>query len=404
MSFISKIIPSKKVLIIDIGTYKVKVAICEFKNNEAHILSYWEKKQEQSHIINGEIANIEWVARTILLCLEKTFPLININPSDVMINIPSGVLISSGKTLTYTRSDENENISMSELDYIISKAEKEALIDAKKQIAQTTGFLEVDMKLITSTITEITIDGFKVSNPLGFTGKNIVLSLLNLFIPASRYHIIHGIGSHLGKKILSIVPLEFSLPKIISHSEYAYDDVLFIDIGSTKTSLIAQKAWVLSWCQKIQIGMNDLIKIIKENSGDTTIEVITNIQDTKKYLSEKKEFLSVWQEALLISLKEILPSQLVPYKVFLSWGWDNNFMREHLMQLDLQKVWLHSLKPFVFLDLNLKEILPISSEVDIFDKTNISLLSLVLATKEIIEYKNNPVLSLLKNFLEKNEL
>ncbi len=45
MSFISKIIPSKKVVLIDVGTYKVKIALCEYKNNEINILGYCEKKQ-----------------------------------------------------------------------------------------------------------------------------------------------------------------------------------------------------------------------------------------------------------------------------------------------------------------------------------------------------------------------
>ncbi len=404
MSFISKIIPSKKVILVDVGTYKVKLALCEYKNNEINILEYWEKKQEASDIIGSEIANIEWVSNTIALALDKLLKEKNINPNDIIINIPTSTIISSGKNLSYTRTAADENISIEELDYIVAKAEKEALKEAKAQIYNKTGYSEVDMKLITSSITDINIDGFKVTNPLGFTGKNINLSLLNIFIPASRYNIINTIGNFLEKNILSIIPLEFSLPKVLSSWDYAFDDVLFVDIWNTKSSLIIQKSGVIIWFDKINLWMNDLIKTIKEKTWETTIEVIKNIQDNTKYLEEKKEFLSVWEEGFIISIKEILPANLVPYKILLSGWWDNNFVRDHISKIDLRKYTLHSLKPFSFINIDFEKDIKINGDKKVFDKTNIWLLSMIIASKEIIQYKNNPILSIIKNFLEKNEL
>lgn len=260
------------------------------------------------------------------------------------------------------------------------------------------------MKLITSSITDIKIDSFKVTNPLWFTGKNINLSLLNIFIPASRYNIINAIAGYLWKNILSIIPLEFSLPKVLSSWDYAYDDILFIDIGNTKSSLIIQKAGIIIWFDKINLWMNDLIKSIKEKTWETTIEIIKNIQDNSKYLQEKKEFLSVWEAGFIISIKEILKANLVPYKILLSWGWDNNFVREYISKIELSTYTLHSLKPFSFISIDFEKDIKINGDKKIFDKTNIWLLSMIIASKEIIQYKNNPILAIIKNFLEKNEL
>ncbi len=404
MSFINKIIPSKKVILIDVGTYKIKVALCEYKNNEINILSYAEKKQEASDIIWSEIANIEWVSNTTALTLNKLLKDKNINPNDIIINIPTSTIVSSGKNLTYTRQTSDDNITIEELDYIIAKAEKEALEEARVQIYNKTGYCEVDMKLITSSITDIKIDSFKVTNPLWFTGKNINLSLLNIFIPASRYNIINAIAGYLWKNILSIIPLEFSLPKVLSSWDYAYDDILFIDIGNTKSSLIIQKTGIIIWFDKINLWMNDLIKSIKEKTWETTIEIIKNIQDNSKYLQEKKEFLSVWEAGFIISIKEILKANLVPYKILLSWGWDNNFVREYISKIELSTYTLHSLKPFSFISIDFEKDIKINGDKKIFDKTNIWLLSMIIASKEIIQYKNNPILAIIKNFLEKNEL
>jgi len=404
MSFINKLIPSRKILVIDIWTYKIKIALCEYKNNEINILSYTEKRCDASDIISWEIANIEWISNTILVALEKLLVEKNINPKDIIINIPSSTIISSWKSINYIRENEEENITIKELDYIIKKAEKEALENAKTQITKKTWFIDVDMKLITSSIVDMNIDWFRVSNPIWFNGKNIFISILNIFIPASRYHIITTIANSLEKNILSIVPIEFSLPKIFSFSEYNYDDIVFIDIWNTKTSVIVQKNWVIIWCNKINIWVNDLIKNIKENTWETSIEIIKNIENNSKYLTEKKEFLEVWEEWFIISLKEILDSSVVPYKIFLSGWWDNNFLREHILKIDLNKYTLHSLKPFLFLNIDIKkDIKHINWDKKFFNKTNIWLLSMIIASLEIVNYKNNPLISIIKNFLEKNE-
>lgn len=403
MSFIKKLIPSKKALIIDVGTYKIKATLCEYKNNEVYLLWYAEKRQDNTHIIGSEIASIEWVGESIEVAIAKLLKGHNIDPHDMIINIPTSSIISSKKDISYIRTKPDENITLEELDYIIAKAERESLAEAKVEIKNKTGYSEIDMKLITSSIVSMNIDNFKVSNPIWFTGKEINISILNIFIPASRYNILTTIGNYLGKNILSIIPLEFSMQKILGNTDFAYDDVVFVDIGNTKSSLIVQKGWVIEGFDKIDIGISDLVKSIKEKTGETNIEIINKLQKDSEYVEEKKEFLSVWEEWFILTLKEILKTNLVPYKIFLSGWWDNNFVREHIKNIDLNKYSLHSLKPFAFITIDLEKDLNIIGDKKCFDKTSYGIISMMIASREVINYKNNPVLSIIRNFLDKNE-
>lgn len=403
MSFIKKLIPSKKIIIIDVWTYKIKTALLEYKNNEIRLLSFAEKKQENSHIIWSEIANIEWVSESIEIAINKLLKWHNINPNDIIINIPTSSIIWSKKDIFYIRTKPDEVITLKELDYIIWKAERESLDEAKIEIKNKTGYSEVDMKLITSSIWSMTIDNFKVSNPIWFTWKEIHISILNIFIPASRYNILTTIWNYLWKNILSIIPLEFSMPKLLQNSDFAYDDVVFIDVWNKKTSLIVQKAWVIVWFDKIDIWINDLVKSIKEKTMETNIEIINKIQKDNEYIEEKNEFLSVWEEWFILTLKEILPSNLVPYKIFLSGWWDNNFLRNYIKNIDLNKYSLHSLKPFTFINIDLEKDINIVWDKTVFDKTSYWILSMILTSPEVINYKNNPILLIIRNFLDKNE-
>ncbi len=403
MSFISKFISWKKVLVIDVGTYKVKVACCEFKNSSVTILWYAEKRQETSHIIGSEIANIEWVALTIEEVIEKALKWVNSTPKDIIINIPTSTIVSSGNKIMYARTQKETPIDLNELDYIIAKAEKQALNDAKREITKKTWYLDVDMKLITSSITNIKIDNFSISNPIGFTGENVVLSTLNIFIPSSRYNIIQMIARHLNKNILSIIPLEFSLPKLFENTEYAFEDIFFIDIGNTKTSLIIQKKWIIESFDKIDIGMNDLIKNIKEKTWSPKLEIIHSLENEKDFLAEKKDFLAVWWEAVWITLKELLKTSPLPANIFLSWWGNNNFIRENIKNFPYQEMGIIAPKNISQISQNFENHLEQNSFKEIFEKSNLWLLSMILATKEIVNYKNNPVVNVLREFLEKNE-
>jgi len=403
MSFISKIIPSKKVLIIDVWTYKVKVAVCEFKNWEINIVNLAEKKQEITNIYGSEIANIEWVTDTISSVIDKALKNYNFNPKNIIINIPTSTIVSCWEKIDYERMDKNNEIDLNELDYIIWKIENKALNIAKNEIVKKTWFLDVDMKLITSSITEISIDWLKVSNPIWFTWKNISLSTLNIFIPVSRYNIIQTISNHLNKNISSIIPLEFSIPKLLIWSEYSMDDVLFLDIWNSKTSIIIQKKWVTIWFDRIEIWMNDLIRKIKKNHNLTTINILKNIDD-KKFEKEKNEFLEVWETWLVISIKEILKENInIPTNILITGWWNLDFIKERFKNIDLSQYMLYLAKEFNFINIDLDS-LSINTNWIEFNSSNLWLLSLIIATKDIVESKQNKVLDLLKNFLDQNEI
>jgi hypothetical protein len=350
------------------------------------------------------MASIEWISQSIEIAISKLLKNHNINPHDIIINIPTSRIISSKKNLSYIRTKPQEPISLEELDFIIWKAERESLYEAKTDIKNRTWYSEIDMKLITSSITSMIIDDCKVSNPIWFTGKEIHISVLNIFIPSSRYNTLMTIWNYLWKNILSILPIEFCLPKILSNSEFAYDNVIFIDIWNTKTSLIIQKAWVIMWFDTIDIWIDDLLKSIQEKTGEVNIEILHKYEKDGEYIQEKKDFLSVWEEWFILILKEILQTNLIPYRIFLSGWWDNKFVRDYIKDINLNKYGLHSLRPFSFIHIDIEKDIVLSWNKTIFTKTSYGLLSMILASQEIINYTNNPILLIIKNFLEKNEI
>ncbi len=96
--------------------------------------------------------------------------------------------------MNYIRENPEELITMDEIDHIVKKVEHTSLDRVKGRIRERTGIIESEMKLVTTSLISITVDGKKLGNPIGFTGKNIRLGIINIFVPVSYVSMIQNIG------------------------------------------------------------------------------------------------------------------------------------------------------------------------------------------------------------------
>ena len=85
--------------------------------------------------------------------------------NDYITNIINQFFLFS-HPMNHVRKNENEPISEEEIYAIIKDIEKTCLALAVDEIGQKTGFTKADIKLIMSSISQITLDGKKVVNPV----------------------------------------------------------------------------------------------------------------------------------------------------------------------------------------------------------------------------------------------
>jgi hypothetical protein len=402
MGFITKLFAQKKILILDIWTYKLKAWVCILENSKIKLISYAEKRQNKADFFAWEISDIEWLIETISEALDKIKDELGSIPTDVIINIPSNKISTVTSRVDYIRKSINTPISISELDDIIHKTEFENLTKAKKEIEEKTGYIDTDLKLVTSSITRILIDGLQVSNPVWFTWKNVVIDTLNIFIPLSIYNIIKVIAKSLDLNIISIVPLEFSIPKILEQTKYRDRDVLFIDVWNYRTNLTVQKAWSIVWLDILSIWINDLILLIQKKDEDlTSHEIIEKLDNEDFFKEEKQEFLQIWFDWVVMLLKEIIKDDICPHHIFLLGWWNNKFIQKFLKNIDLKKYWLKVVKNFDFIDYDKKIFSKYTIKDILLDKTNIWLLSQVIVAEDILNNRDDLIVDRLKQIVSK---
>jgi cell division protein FtsA len=192
------------------------------------------------------------VAKTIYKATES----LDHVPNDVIVGLNTSHFLYDTLSMNYVRQDPSRPIEMKEIDDIIAGTERKSLDRLRSKIDTRIGLIDSEMKPVTTSLTAIYLDGQKVSNPVGFTGKNIKLNILNVFAPVTKFNITRNLVSNLDKNIVSIVPLPVSLPKLLEHTSYFEDSNLFIDFGYGKTTVMVQNAGETLGMHVIPFGMS----------------------------------------------------------------------------------------------------------------------------------------------------
>lgn len=160
------------------------------------------------------------VALTIERAIIQATKDLETSPQDVILSFSSHTVLSDIITTQYVRGDKASIITMEEIDSIIKKIEAESFSRIREKAKREFSISHDDIRLISSTITSISIDGKSFTNPLGSSGLNIRLTILNVFIPASDYNMIRSIVASLDKRIISLIPMPLIFPKIGEKSDY----------------------------------------------------------------------------------------------------------------------------------------------------------------------------------------
>lgn len=389
MPFIQKKIAAKIIWIIDIWSYKIRVWICKIYNNELTLIGYWEKRQNSDDIVMHEFVNLEWVCQNISLAIEKAENDAGVIIQDIIINIPFEEIFFETSKTSLIRSNTKSEIDKNELFEMMQDVETQALKKHFKHIKSTSGYNKKDVRLIIWWVAEIKADKEKTSKLLKLNPEQVSISLLNIFIPESKYETIQTIWRVLNKNIKKIIPTEFAITKLFKKKQ----DVVIIDLWSTQTSIIVKKDNKILWVQKHAFWIDSLIKKIRQNYNRTKIEIINTI-DQDIYELEKQEFLEIFENILIISLEEILWETLCPSDFFMiGWG-SNKFLRDYLSQANLNQ---HNLKVA-------KDITFITPTIEYFDnidssKSNLNIYAMMMSTLSFIKKEKDPIEESLKHAL-----
>ncbi len=219
-------------LSLDIGTEFVKTIIFKMSAaSEAEVLGIGRQRQRLGDMQGGAVMDIAGVINNCKVAIGQAEEMAGVSPEQTIIGIAGELVKGTTTTVHYTRRDPSKNIEMRELKTIISKVQEKSFEKAREILAWETGYQEIDVKLVNSAVVDVRIDGYKVTNPLGFQGKEVSVGIFNSFAPIIHLGALTTIAENLDLDLLSIAVEPYAVARCVGLEDASEFSAIFMDIG-----------------------------------------------------------------------------------------------------------------------------------------------------------------------------
>ena len=234
-----KIKPENVILALDIGTEFVKAVIAErTEDDNLIVIGVGKEHQNMGNMYAGAIADIPAVVSTCEKALSNAEGMAGVISKTCVVGIAGELIKGNTRTVRYRRKDSNKPISDQEMQLIIQRVQDKAGEQAKQEIALETDNPEVEVRLINSAIVSLSIDGYKVSNPIGFKGSDLMIQFYTAFAPLVHISAIEKVCAELNLDLLAVAVEPFAICRACLGNELESNfSAIVMDIGGGTTDI-----------------------------------------------------------------------------------------------------------------------------------------------------------------------
>jgi cell division protein FtsA len=317
---------------LDIGTEFVKALVFEVVDGRGYVRGVGRERQRLSDMHGGGVTDIHGVAQNCEKAIEQAATQAQHLPERAIVGIAGELVKGTTTTVKVVRQNSAAQISMSELQDIVNQVQDEAFKRARAELATETGQEEIDVQLVNAAVVSVMIDGYKVSNPLSYQGKELSVGVYNSFAPIVQLGALEAIVRELGLELLAVAAEPYAVARCLDEESTDFA-AIFIDIGGGTTDIAVVRNGGVEGTKMFAIGGRAFTKRISNVLGETFPQAEeAKLQYSRGDLeAEKAELVrhalagdvKVWISALQLSLEEFGEADLLPSKILLCGGGSN---------------------------------------------------------------------------------
>ncbi len=319
------------IVALDIGTEYVKALVAKMNGDNIEILGVGRQHQKLSDMHSGAISDIAAVAGNCDKALEEAENQAGVSARQTIIGIAGELVKGTTSTIHYKRPDGDREITLPEMEMIIDKVQKRAYEQARSQLKWETGNEDLDIKLVNSALVSIQSDGYKISNPVGFTGKDVAIQLFTAFAPQIHIGALEKTASDLDLDLVAVAAEPFAVARSVVGTDSSTNfSAILIDVGGGTTDIavvddggvegtkmfgIGGRVFTRNIANDLDMNFEDAEKLklqIDHGELDEEIEV-----RAKKSL---RKVLDVWLSGVELALSEFDKLDHLPNKILLCGG------------------------------------------------------------------------------------
>lgn len=359
---------------LDIGTEFVKALIARVENNGIEIIGTGRAHQQLSDMQAGAISDIAAVVANCDKALNEAEQQSGVSARGAIIGIAGELVKGTTTQVRCRRQNPDKELNIEEVERIIGLVQQRAKERARQQLAWELGGKDVEIRLVNSALVSIEIDGYAVTNPVGFKGKDVVVQLYTAFAPMIHIGALERTAKELDLDLIAVAAEPFAVSRsVIGDDPNATMSAILMDVGGGTTDIAVINDGGVQGTKMFGIGGRAFTKSVER---DLNVN-FTEAEKLKVGLSDHaipaqklpaieaalKKTLDVWLSGVELALGEFTQLDNLPNSLLLCGGGSSLDM---LMEKLEQSSWYRELpftkKPTV------KHILP-KQVVGIVDKT-----------------------------------
>lgn len=344
---------------LDIGTENVKALIGRIKGDSIEIVGVGRAHQHLADMQAGAIADIASVVSNCDEALAQAEKMAGVSVRGAVIGIAGELVKGTTTTVKFTRKEPSKPLDMPEIERIIGMVQERALDKAKAQLAWELGGKEVEIRLVNSALVSITIDGYVVSSPLGFQGRDVVIQLYTAFAPLIHIGALERTATELELDLLAVAAEPFAVARsVVGNDPNANMSAILMDVGGGTTDIAVLNEGGVEGTKMFGIGGRAFTKSVERDLSTDfeQAEILKLAVDSNKVPQHKKEqikgaiqkTLDVWISGVELALGEYTKLDHLPHRILLCGGGSSlEMLMDELSETDWYKQLPFTRKPVV---------------------------------------------------------
>lgn len=346
--------PKEQYLVgLDIGTEYVKALIARVEKDDLRIIGVGRKHQALHDMQAGAIADIGAVVRNCDAALSEAEEQAGVSVRTASIGIAGELVKGTTITVKCKRKNPTKQLDIEETEQIIKLVQERAEARAKQQLAWEMGGKDVQIRLVNSALVRIDIDGYPVTNPVGFQGSEVVVQLYTAFAPLVHIGALERTAQELDLDLVAVAAEPFAVARsVIGNDANNNTSAILVDVGGGTTDIAVLNDGGVQGTKMFGIGGRAFTRSIEREMGISfakaeNLKLALSGQhlpaDKAKPVEKALEStLDVWGGGIELALGEFKSLDYLPHQVLLCGGGSS---LEPLMKRLQQSDWYREL-PF----------------------------------------------------------
>jgi cell division protein FtsA len=320
---------------LDVGTEFAKALVVAVEQDAGVLTGVvrgtGRQRQGLTHMQSGTVSDIDAVVVNCRRALDEAEQAAGIRPGSAVIGIAGELVKGTTAVRTVRRDQPQAPISDAELERIVQRVQGEALDEAEKRIAWESGVERMEVRLVHAAVVEMKIDGYPVSNPIGFTGSQVELAVFNAFAPMVHLGALQSVAQRLGLELLGVIAEPYAVATCLDPGELGDAGAVFVDIGGGTTDVALVRHGGIAGTKMLALGGRAFTKGLAERFGlsftraetlklaataDELPETVPH-RDLREALAEDA---AVWRRGVELMISDLAAGELLPARIYLCGG------------------------------------------------------------------------------------